>query len=68
MALVGMQDDVRLFLRAGDIFALPSAYEVVLLADGTRLRRRRTGVSMAAGLRRFGGLPRRQGSRLDEDA
>jgi hypothetical protein len=29
VAFVGMQDDVRPFLWAGDIFALPFAYEVV---------------------------------------
>jgi glycosyltransferase involved in cell wall biosynthesis len=77
-----MRDDVRPFLWAGDIFALPSAYEVVplaaleagaaglpllateldslrdLLADGeTGYAVDRTGVSMAAGLRRFGSLP-----------
>jgi hypothetical protein len=32
VAFVGMQDDVRPFVWAGDIFALPSAYEVVPLA------------------------------------
>jgi hypothetical protein len=32
VAFVGMQDDVRPFLWAGDIFALPFAYEVVPLA------------------------------------
>jgi glycosyltransferase involved in cell wall biosynthesis len=77
----GMQDDVRPFLRAGDIFALPSAYEVFplaaleaaaaglpllateldglrdLLVDGeTGFVVDRTGVSIAAGLRRFGHL------------
>jgi glycosyltransferase involved in cell wall biosynthesis len=75
---LGMQDDVRPFLRAGDIFALPSAYEVLplaaleaaaaslpllatkldglreLLVDGeTGYVVDRSGVSIAAGLRRF---------------
>jgi glycosyltransferase involved in cell wall biosynthesis len=82
VAFVGMQDDVRPFLWAGDIFALPSAYEVFplaaleagaaglpllateldglrdLLVDGeTGYVVDRTGASIAAGLRRFGGLP-----------
>jgi glycosyltransferase involved in cell wall biosynthesis len=79
-ALFHHQRDATL-LWAGDIFALPSAYEVVPLAaleagaaglpllaaelDGcgtagggeTGYVGDRTGVSMAAGLRRFGSLP-----------